>query len=579
MRSAVLTLIAACALVVPGAASAATGLPDREADPVVLDGSQVPALLGADPGKVVAFSFDGGWRQVPVQVDERAMIDYPTVRQGYQAGGRPFTHLAYTDPGTYAGADPDPSLDADDEIAAMAKDSGDNAQDRDDPAGVVAGSRVRIGVADPLDPSATRYLYLFRTDGTLDPSAGASYVHYDFNLLSGDYKTTYQFSGLPNGDSSQSGPPGNPENSRVSTDFYSEHLASRWIGDELEISAGSSTGVDILDGDKAQVAYGCGRSELTFSRGGGGFIANKSGPVRAIRSYIGANSGTFTQRDDIYYQRSQVTNTYLRVHPGISTITQYLDYSPAAAGMTYRNSAQPAGVTVDGIPDPSVETDGSLGPATTWEQVEGQQGTLSVVNRMVTDMPGLNVGSFYEDDLTPATAQCSGYADSEAWGASGQTLTNAGQNTDPTLGAAYNFTGTRTIYVSEPGGDAALAAKRSLQVDSPLAVTVGAPKLHLLGPAPKKAKVGKPEFLRLRIENRGNALAEGIEICGKAPKKLVKVGRCSTLDRLGGGVARNVRIKVRLRHAAAGKHSIPVKLVARSEGLEPARDQAKLKPS
>ena len=69
--------------------------------------------------------------------------------------------------------------------------------------------------------------------------------------------------------------------------------------------AGGATGVDILDGDKAQVSYGCGRSEVTFSRRGGGFIANIDGPVRAIRSYIGANSGTYTQRDHVYYQQQR----------------------------------------------------------------------------------------------------------------------------------------------------------------------------------------------------------------------------------------------------------------------------------
>ncbi|MGA7436356.1 MAG: hypothetical protein WBW44_12180, partial [Solirubrobacterales bacterium] len=52
-------------------ANAATGLPDREADPVVLTGSQLPDLLGAVPGRIVAFSWDGSWKQVPVQVDER----------------------------------------------------------------------------------------------------------------------------------------------------------------------------------------------------------------------------------------------------------------------------------------------------------------------------------------------------------------------------------------------------------------------------------------------------------------------------------------------------------------------------
>jgi hypothetical protein len=70
------------ALLTAAAADAApTGLPDRDADPVVLTGADVPGLEGVEPGSIVAFKYDGRWRQIPVQVDERAMIDYKAVRQ------------------------------------------------------------------------------------------------------------------------------------------------------------------------------------------------------------------------------------------------------------------------------------------------------------------------------------------------------------------------------------------------------------------------------------------------------------------------------------------------------------------
>ncbi len=445
-------------------------MPDRESEPIVVEGAAVPKLLGAEPGRIVAFRYDGRWRQVPVQVDERAIVDYEAVRQDGQ--GSPFGHLAYSDPGTFAGPDPDPALDGDDEIATMAMDAGDGAAiDAGDPKGVQPGSRATLRIADPLRPrQPARFLYLFRSRGSLDPAAGRSYVDYAFRLLSGDYRTTYDFNGV--GDNQ--GPPANPEDSLVSTDQYVQHLGDRWIGDGLGLRAGGATGVDILDGDKTQVSYGCGRAEVTFARGGGGFIANISGPVRAIRSYIGANSGTYTQRDQIYYRGAEVTTTYLRVHPGITNITQFLDYSAAADGMTYRNSAQPLGVTVDGVPDPALETGNALGPEIQWEQVSGEQGTVTVVNRSVTDVPGVVVGSYYQDDLTPSTTQCTGYADAEAHAASGPTVTiPSGVNTDPTLGAAFDFTGTRTTFFSAPGGDASLGSQRSAQVDSPLQISLG----------------------------------------------------------------------------------------------------------
>ena len=191
------------------------------------------------------------------------------------------------------------------------------------------------------------------------------------------------------------------------------------------------------------------------------------GPVRAIRSYIGANSGTYTQRDHIYYDRADVTTTYLRVHAGIKTISNFYDYSPAAAGMTYRNSLNPAGVRIDGVPD-------SIAAAPmSWEQVTGPQGSASIVSRVATDLPEFSLSSYYLDDSTsPPVKQCGGYADAAAYGASGPLFTSSGANTDPTLGAAFSLTGTRTTFYDEPGTAAQVAALRSRQVDSPLRIRV-----------------------------------------------------------------------------------------------------------
>jgi hypothetical protein len=76
---------------------------------------------------------------------------------------------------------------------------------------------------------------------------------------------------------------------------YETHFAERWVNDRLNVHVGASTGVDILDRNKLGVAPGSGfRTEDTFSDGRGAFIANIDGPVRAIRSYVGANSGPYT---------------------------------------------------------------------------------------------------------------------------------------------------------------------------------------------------------------------------------------------------------------------------------------------
>ena len=66
-----------------------------------------------------------------------------------------------------------------------------------------------------------------------------------------------------------------------------------------------------------------------------GFIANKVGPVRAIRSQIGANSGTITQREMHLYEQREDQITYVRVHtiPGVMDFHNYKQ----GTNLTYYN--------------------------------------------------------------------------------------------------------------------------------------------------------------------------------------------------------------------------------------------------
>lgn len=544
----------------PPAAHAASGVPGRGSDPVVLRGADVPSLLGADPDRVVAFGYDGGWRQVPAQVDERAVVDYGVVRQQ----GNGFDHEAYADPGTFAGADPDPTLDGGDEIAFMAADAGAGAADRPDPAGVEPGTRARVEISDPLDPGAVHVVYLFRSDGSLDPAAGRSYVDYDFVLDSGAYKSTYDFNGVANVEADA--PPANPESSTVATAAYTQSLLSRWVTDGLTLRTGAAPSADILDGDKAQVGRGCGRSELTFSRGGGGFIANISGPVRAIRSQVGANSGTYTQRDDIFYERRQDTFTYLRVHAGISQVSQFRDYSANAIGMTYRNSAYPAGVTIDGVSDAGIPVppgSTTMQPAADWEQVAGAAGSIVTTTRIDTNVPGYTPGSFYRDQgASPTFGQCGGYADYLSYGTSGNEFKSSGANTDPTLGAAYRLTATRTTFFDPPNGGAADAARRSAQVDAPLEAAVAAeepgPPLLRLRRSGRKRRIEPGGRLRTRllVKNRGATTATGVEVCARVGERVGSAGRCRRIGALGAGSSERIGLVIAASRSV--KHRIRV---------------------
>ncbi|MBN1345806.1 MAG: hypothetical protein JXQ73_24155 [Phycisphaerae bacterium] len=423
---------------------------ERDRDPVVLLGSSLPWLTGVGVGNIVAFRYDGGWQQIPVQIDERKVVDYSQVNLDPNCAGH--TTTAYVDPNTYTGADTDPTFDADDELVFMAKDAGDEAgPGAGEPAGVIAGTGLLLTITDPLD-SATGYVYLYRTDGTLNPDAGQDYVSYAFNLLAGAYIPNYNTGHGPN-----------PENSQAFSAYYRTHFSDRWICDEINVYAGGATGVDILDRHKNLYAPGgCERTEDTFSNGEGAFFVNKDGPVRALRSYLGANSGPLTQRVHRFYEQCQDVATHLRVHiiPGMMDL---YDYSPAASGMTHYDNINTSGLLIDGVPD--TYTYG----VPQWELVTGAQGSLAISSGIDTDLLINYVINYYSDDSTPSTTQCTG--DAYEYGTSGFWIGQFILNTDPLMGPYYYLTARRTLYYEPPGATVALAALRHDQASTPLEVT------------------------------------------------------------------------------------------------------------
>jgi hypothetical protein len=452
---------------------------DRTSEPVVLTGDALPPVRGVAPDRVAAFRYDGfngGWHQIPVQVDERHVVDFRAVHNNTP----PYSlqSLEYSDPGTLAGPDPNPDVDRDDEVVFMARDAfGRAPAGVPDPAGVRPGSGHEVRITDPLDPDAAGWVYLFVHDGSLDPAAGKDYVDYSFDLLAGEYPEDYDFDGRGDviGDPpANPTPPANPENSRVTTPFYRERFADRWITDELRITAGSATGVDILDRNRLGVPFVtpdpvvCPRTENTFAAGHGAFVANIDGPVRAIRDYIGANSGQYTQRRQVFYDRREDLTTFLRVHSLPVGPSDLLDYSAAATGMTYRNDLMSGAVRIDGSPD-SVPA-GRL----TWELAEGSQGSLVAAHRVDTDIPDFQITSIHLDDATPAALPCSG--DAEARGTSGPSIQNGLPSTDATPrggpGPDYRLTSHRTHFYEPPGLTAEAARRRGDEARTPLATEV-----------------------------------------------------------------------------------------------------------
>ena len=139
---------------------------------------------------------------------------------------------------------------------------------------------------------------------------------------------------------------------------------------------------------------GCGRSEDTFDGGAnnpgeGAFVVNISGPVRAIRSYIGANSYQYTVNTDVFYPDRQDTVTELRGHAGLPGYGSADDFVTGTTGLRY-SDPQNTGVAINGAPDtvtPITYTTGSTAPAM-WQMVSGPQGSVVTVRTLDTDITG-----------------------------------------------------------------------------------------------------------------------------------------------------------------------------------------------
>jgi hypothetical protein len=449
-----------------GAGGSGGGAPIiRPHDPVVMTGAQLAPFVGLAPTDIVGFRFENNtWKQIPVQVDERALLDIVTpygplaAAASYPPSPSNPKVVFYCDAATHTGADPDPAFDNDDELVFMAKDAGDLA-DGSLPPNVVNGSARRITVADPLGGAA--FVYLFQKAGALDQGAGVKYVTYTSNLAG--------TMGFP-----ANGSGTNNESTTIATASYTWHFSSEWVSDELKLTAGN--GADVLDRYKNFFADGnCIRHEDAFSGGENAYVTARSGPVRVIRSYMGAVSGPLTQRTHIFYDKRQDIQTDLRVH-NIVSIYDAFDYTSSANGMSYRNNMNAGGVNIDGAQDVVVK--GNL----LWEQVSGAQGTVSILHRRVTDLTAndASFSSYYDDSSAKPASKCTG--DNQAWGTSGVAVlfANGSVCTDPMgpgcAGSVWlrNLQAKRTVYVDGPNGAPTTAEDYNAMLDIPLVTTVDA---------------------------------------------------------------------------------------------------------
>ncbi|TMA65870.1 MAG: hypothetical protein E6J69_11925, partial [Deltaproteobacteria bacterium] len=218
-------------LALSGQAVRAQPLAARDVEPVVLTGKQVRAWSGpaaevtctpvaASPGRdahkgtviappatgvpvdqVVAFKWDGlQWVEIPVQVDQMYYYclgnpNSQTFGQFYSQTDKELTYAwdveawkktagqcsaTYpSSPPSMTGPMPDPvsTLDDDDEIVFMARDTGAQVPlGTLPPPGTSNGQAVAI--TDPLDPSSVRFVYLFLRPGGSAFNTSNGYVSY-----------------------------------------------------------------------------------------------------------------------------------------------------------------------------------------------------------------------------------------------------------------------------------------------------------------------------------------------------------------------------------------------------------------
>ncbi len=378
---------------------------------------RVPALkAGVAVGDLIGYHWvDGkGFVQIPFQVDEkfnRYISNFASncnqagpfcVGFGAYAGTDQQPSYVYDrDVYKYTGgecvatptggpeADPIPGLDDNDELSFLTKDAGAQAPANATlPTGITQIREVRV--TDPTSPTAPPvFAYVGLSNGSVHPAFDASngYMRYVRDADSFQYQeTSDNYGNAPKGDVCDAN--GNvikhnvarrpKDTAWVLTPRYAFRYASRWelrgvrVNPDKDatqpLASPDDYGPALVDEWKAR-AYAqrpsddtpcCGFENESFDDWGGSSVTlgEKVGPVRALRTTWGSDSGTNTVRTEYFYPDEIIQDTYLRVHPipPLGGIFSYWDHT-AGVVTKYYNPEQSDGVAVDGVNDEVLGTD------------------------------------------------------------------------------------------------------------------------------------------------------------------------------------------------------------------------------
>ncbi len=342
----VFVLLALLSAVIPAAtATPAAGPPTtRPLDPVVLTGDQMAGWNGVPLDRLFLYAYrqsSGTWEQIPWQFDEKQSGVYVTNEDG--------------------------KLDADDELAFMARDCGDRAQASQWIADADARShkRYEITVTDPMHAGERCWVYLYRS-ATLNKTVARDYVGYsDHTAASDAYRLTLQ--------------------------------GNQLIAADLTFFDNT---VDVLDRTKVRAKVG------SFVLTEDGLIAAdprsdwygiRDGNVRTITRFVGydVDTGqsyillTLLNYRDMFYEH--VTFDLSDLTPTLDEFRYSADLTPAMAGGTYYDANTANGVPVDGHADAVAAT-----PFSPWNQVSHP--TLGAIVQIIDPSPmGGTAQTYYRD--------------------------------------------------------------------------------------------------------------------------------------------------------------------------------------
>jgi hypothetical protein len=380
----------------------------------------VPSL-GVPTNQVAAYAYkNGAFVEIPVQVDEKYPFFLANAGSTFSVYSGTDEELTYAwdqerwDPGESsdkcsvvpkAGVpDPVAGLDDDDEVVFMAADAGDMAPQGQLPQDVVAGSSgQQLLLADPLDPSKQRYVYLFRK------AQGSSfktkhYVSYQRDANADQWIDRYFFRDddpekigtsntgygpnlkgtvCQNGGQRQSVDRFPRDGVSVSTDTYHWRASGRWMVRDIRVKGAQdpkpqsdlywSARPDLIDRWKGRAFQQSPDSTISVV----GFedeqvnweansivLGERCGPVRCIREVWGADSGTNVTKTETFYRDAVAYRFHVRVHPippdGLYTSWDYnrgamvptaTERAAGIAGGRYYTVLRPQGVPIDGVND------------------------------------------------------------------------------------------------------------------------------------------------------------------------------------------------------------------------------------